>query len=156
MFYPFKLNGISTFVNWPNLFPFLRVLNFDIFPSEMRRGCLVCVISNSNSFHSFIFKLCIMIVHTLKTCISNFYFYKFNDFFGGREALNLDSFFCKMLRMCMICVICNSKSFHSLICKLSIMIILTVNVCTSFCAHLIIFSILLGLLNLDILFIRNA
>ena len=30
---------------------------------------LVCIICNSNkSFHSFIFKLCIMIVHTLKMC----------------------------------------------------------------------------------------
>ena len=34
------------------------------FPSEMLRGCLVCVICNSNSFHFFIFKLCTMIVHT--------------------------------------------------------------------------------------------
>ena len=81
MFYPFKLNGISTFVNWPCLFPFLPVLNFDSFPSEMRRGCLVCVNCNSNSFHSFKFKLCIMIVHTLKMCISYFIFYKFHDFF---------------------------------------------------------------------------
>ena len=31
----------------------------------MLSGCLVCVICNSSSFHSFIFKLCIMIVHTL-------------------------------------------------------------------------------------------
>ena len=28
----------------------------------------LCVICNSNIFHSFIFKLCIMIVHTLKMC----------------------------------------------------------------------------------------
>ena len=28
----------------------------------------LCVISNSNRFHSFIFKLCIMIVHPLKMC----------------------------------------------------------------------------------------
>ena len=28
----------------------------------------LCVICNSNRFHSFIFKLCIMIVHTLKLC----------------------------------------------------------------------------------------
>ena len=44
------------------------------FPSEMRTGCLVCVICNSNSFHSFIFKLCIMIVRTLKMCTSFFVF----------------------------------------------------------------------------------
>ena len=42
------------------------------FLSEMRRGCQVCVICNSNSFHSFIFKLCIMINYTVKVCI--FYF----------------------------------------------------------------------------------
>ena len=30
--------------------------------------CNLCVICNSNRFHSFIFKLCIMIVHTLKMC----------------------------------------------------------------------------------------
>ena len=49
-----------------NIFLFLGLLNLDIFfPSEMLRGCLVCVICNSSSFHSFIFKLCIMIVHTL-------------------------------------------------------------------------------------------
>ena len=35
-------------------------------------GCIVCVICNSNSFHSFIFKLCLMIVHTLKMCTSYF------------------------------------------------------------------------------------
>ena len=35
-------------------------------------GCLVCVICNSKSFHSFLFKLCIMIVHILKMCTSHF------------------------------------------------------------------------------------
>ena len=35
-------------------------------------GCLVCVSCNSNSFHFFIFKLCQMIVHTLKMCTSYF------------------------------------------------------------------------------------
>ena len=46
--------------------------------------CLVCVICNSNSFHSFIFKLCIMIVHTLNMFI--FYFvhisWIFSQFWG--------------------------------------------------------------------------
>ena len=42
------------------------------FPSVMLRGCLVCVICNSNSIHYFIFKLCRMIVHTLKMCCSYF------------------------------------------------------------------------------------
>ena len=49
------------------------------FPTEMLRGCLVCVICNSNSIYSFIFKLCIMIVHTLKICTS--YFVKLFHFF---------------------------------------------------------------------------
>ena len=31
----------------------------------------LCVICNSNRFHSFIFKLCIMIVNTLKMCTGN-------------------------------------------------------------------------------------
>ena len=35
-------------------------------------GCLVCVICNSWSFHSFLFKLCIMAVHILKMCTSYF------------------------------------------------------------------------------------
>ena len=47
----------------------------------MLRGCLVCVICNSNSIHSFIFKLCIMIFHTLKMC--TFYFVRlFHCFFS--------------------------------------------------------------------------
>ena len=55
----------------------------------MRRGCLVCVNCNSNIFHSLIFKLCIMIVHTLKMCtsyfvqISCFLGFFFSFFFGG-------------------------------------------------------------------------
>ena len=31
----------------------------------------MCVICNSNRFHSFIFELCIMIVHTLNMCTDN-------------------------------------------------------------------------------------
>ena len=49
----------------------LRGVELRHFPSEMLRECLVCVICNSYSFHSFIFKLCIMIVHTLKMCASH-------------------------------------------------------------------------------------
>ena len=45
---------------------FLGVLNLDIFLPKMLWRRLVCVICNSNSFHFFIFKLCIMIIHTLK------------------------------------------------------------------------------------------
>ena len=56
-------------------------------PSEMLSGCLVCVICNFNSIHSIIFKLCIMIVHTLKMC--TFYivrlFHCFFSFLMGVE-----------------------------------------------------------------------
>ena len=52
----------------------------DIFLSKMLRWCLVCVICNSNSFRSFIFKLCIMIVHTLKMCTFDQYFLIFEGF----------------------------------------------------------------------------
>ena len=46
----------------------LGVLNLDIIRSTPPMECLPCI-SNSNRFDSFIFKLCIMIVHTLKLCI---------------------------------------------------------------------------------------
>ena len=49
----------------PSVCPFIR-------SSATLLGCLVCVICNSNSFHSFVFKLCLMIVHTLKMCTSCF------------------------------------------------------------------------------------
>ena len=39
------------------------VLNLNIFSLEMLRWFLVCVICISSSFHSFIFKLCIVIEH---------------------------------------------------------------------------------------------
>ena len=52
---------------------FLTVVELrSFFPSEMLRGCLVCVICISESIHYFIFKLCMMIVHTLKMCTSHF------------------------------------------------------------------------------------
>ena len=56
-----------------NYFLFLMGVELrPFFPSEMLRGCLVCVICNSNSVHFFIFKLCAMIVHTLMMCTSHF------------------------------------------------------------------------------------
>ena len=62
-----------------------------------------------------------------------------------------------MLRGCLVCVICNSNNFHSLIFKLCIMIVHTLNMCTCyFCAHLSNTFLFLGLLDLDILSIRNA
>ena len=54
-----------------NFFSFLRGVELrHFFPSAMLRECLVCVICNSNSIHSFILKLHLMIVHTLKMCTS--------------------------------------------------------------------------------------
>ena len=35
-------------------------------------GYQVCVICNSKTFHSFLFKLCLMIIHILKMCTSYF------------------------------------------------------------------------------------
>ena len=55
-----------------HLIVFLGVLNLDIITSTPPLECLhffyLCVICNSFRFHSSIFKLCIIIVHTLKKC----------------------------------------------------------------------------------------
>ena len=52
-----------------NIFSFLRGIELrHFFPSTILRGCLVCVIRNSYSLHSFVFKLSIRIVHTLEMC----------------------------------------------------------------------------------------
>ena len=89
--------------------------------------CLVCVICNSNSFHSFIFKLCIMIVHTLNMFI--FYFvhisWIFSQFWG-------------------CCVICNSNSFRSLIVNTFIMIFFT----HTYFVHISEYFLIFGMLNL--------
>ena len=56
-----------------------------VHPSETLLGCLVCVI------HSFLFKLCIMVVHILKMCTSYFMpiSWIFSHFWG---VLNFDIF----------------------------------------------------------------
>ena len=96
-----------------NIFPYFTGVGLKtFFPSEMGRGCLVCIICNSNSFHSLIFRLCIIIVHTLKMCTS---YLNFFSFFRGVE---LRQFF----HRCLVCVICNSNSFHIFIFKLCILI----------------------------------
>ena len=69
---------------------FWWVLNLDIFPSEMLRGCLVFVICNSNSIQYFIFKLCLMVVHTLKMC--TFYFVQISFFFTFLTDVELRHF----------------------------------------------------------------
>ena len=43
-----------------------HLLFFKTFFRPKMLRCLVCVTCNSNRFHFFIFKLCIMIVHTFK------------------------------------------------------------------------------------------
>ena len=60
-------------------------------------GYLVCVVCNSKSFHSFLFKLCIVIVHILK--MLTYYFVHISQFFfvwggggGARGGLELKHF----------------------------------------------------------------
>ena len=111
----------------------------------MLRGCLACVICNSNSIHSFIFKLHTMIVHTLKMCTSyivhiSFFF----SFLTGVEHRHFSP--SEMLRRCLVCVICNFNSIHSIIFKLCIMIVHTLKMCTSCIVRLFqcFFSFLIG------------
>ena len=57
----------------PSVRPFVRLFVCpSVRLSATLLGCIVCVICNSNSFNSFIFKLCLMIVHTLKMGTSYF------------------------------------------------------------------------------------
>ena len=102
----------------------------------MLRGCLACVICNSNSIHSFIFKLHSMIVHTLRMCTSYFLHVSqfFFSFLTGDELRHF--FLSEMLRGCLVCVICNSNSIHFFIFKLCIMIVHTLKMCTSYFARL--------------------
>ena len=112
----------------------------------MIRGCLVCVICNSNSNYSFIFKLYTMIVHTLKMCTLYFVHISY-FFFSFLTGVVLRHFFSsEMLRGCLVCVICNSNSIHSLISKLCILIVHTLKMCTSYIVKLFhfIFSFLMG------------
>ena len=56
-----------------DIFVIFRAVKLSHFyPSEMLTGCLLCLIFNSSSFHSYIFKLCILIVYTLNMCTLNF------------------------------------------------------------------------------------
>ena len=77
--------------HFTTFFSFWGVLNLDSFSSKMLRGGLVCAICNSKSFHSFLFKLCIMIVHILKMC--TFYFvYILRLFFSFLRGVELRYF----------------------------------------------------------------
>ena len=49
-----------------------RSVRPSVCPSATLLGCLVCVICNFKSFHSFLFKFCIMILYILKMCTSYF------------------------------------------------------------------------------------
>ena len=108
-------------------FSFLGVLNLDLFSLEMLRWFLVWVISNSKSFQSLIFKLCIVIVHTLNMCLP--FLCKFDNYFQTFRAVELRHFPSEML-MCLVCLICNSSSFHSFIFNLCFMIVHTLNMYT--------------------------
>ena len=57
----------------------------------MLRWCLVCVICKSNSFYSFIFKLCIMIVCKLK--MASRILYSFDGYFLMLRGVDLIYFF---------------------------------------------------------------
>ena len=65
----------------------------------MLRGCLVCVICNSSSFHSFVFKLSILI-HTLNMCTFDNIFWSFEL----RMYYVYTTF--GVLTLCNLCVIC--------------------------------------------------
>ena len=60
----------------------------------------------------------------------------FIDFFSFK-GLDLRMFFRKMLRGCLVCVICNSNNFHSLIFKLYNDCLYIEHVHLLFCAHLL-------------------
>ena len=50
------------------IFWIVELRHYYIYTFEVLTLCNLCVICNSNRFHSFILKLCIMIVYTLKMC----------------------------------------------------------------------------------------
>ena len=119
------------------------MLNFDIFTSEMLRGFLVCVICNSNSIHSFIFILYMMIFHTLKMCTSHFVHISYNFFLIFGWVLNLDIFPSEMLSGCLVFVICNSNSIQYFIFKLCLMVVHTLKMCTFYFVQIFFFSLFL-------------
>ena len=113
-----------------NIVSFLGVLNLNIFPSQMLRWCLVFVICNT--FHSFIFKLCKMIVHTLKMCTLLFCAHLIN-IFSFLMGVQLRHFFHpKSLWGCLVCVICYSNIVNSFIFKRCIMVFHTMKMCSSY------------------------
>ena len=80
----------------------------------------------------FLFRLCLLIVHILKMC--TFYFVHISYTFIILRGVEL--FHPKMLRWCLVCVICNTNSFQFFIFKLCIMIFYTLTMCTSNFVHI--------------------
>ena len=115
-----------------SLFSFLEMLTLGFFLIKMLGWCLVCEMSNSNSFHSLLFKLCIISVHTIFFCA-----HLINIFLFSKGLLKLDRFFHPKSFGCLVPVICNSSSFHTFIFKPYIMIIHTWNMCTLYFVHII-------------------
>ena len=114
----------------------------------MQRKCLVCVICNSNSIHSFIFKLSITIAHIEDVHLLFFAHLKKKSFWG---SWIYTFFLIKMLRL-LFCVICNSNSFHSLLCKLCIIVFIHWTWAIPFlCTFDIYIFLNSGLLNLNII-----
>ena len=101
------------------------VLNLDIFfPFKMLRGCVVCVFFSSNSFHFWIFKLCIMLVHTLQIFTSYFvHIWYFIIFLG---VLNFDTITSTPPLGCLHC----NVRFRSFIFKHCILIPDILKLCT--------------------------
>ena len=117
---------------------FTPLVGLSIHRSAKLLGCLISLVCNSKD--SVIFKLftCIMIVHTLKICIS-------------KKLVELRHFSIKNAWGCLVCVIGSSNSFHSFIFKNSQLIVHTFKMCTSYFVHIwIIFHHILVVLNLDI------
>ena len=112
---------------------------------RITNGCPVGIICNYNSFHSFLFKLCIMIVFILKMCTS-FIVHISRHFPHFEGCLTQTFFLSKRLRWGLVCVICNSKSFHSFVFKLCMMIVHILETCASYFVHnsRIYFSLLRG------------
>ena len=118
----------------------------------MLKGCLVCVICNTNSIHSFLFKLCIMIVHILKMC--TFYFVHISGFLflflRGVEPRHF--FHPKCLGVPSLC----NAYIHSFSFKLCIMIVHILKMCTFYFVHISLFFSFLRGVELRHFSIRNA
>ena len=79
------------YAHFMNIFSLLGGLELRHFSLERLRWFLVCVICNSKSFHSLIFKLCIVIVHTLNMCLC--FLCKFDKHFLIFRAVDLRHIF---------------------------------------------------------------